>query len=66
MNKDQLSAKLAREAGLSRAAAADQVDTIIHDILERLRKGKPAPFPGLGKFVPPDGFQFDKPRRKPR
>ncbi len=64
MNKDQLAAKLAREAGLTRADAADQVDTIIHDILERLRRGKPAPFPGLGRFVPRAGFQFDKPGRK--
>ena len=61
MNKDQLTARLAREAGLTRAAAADQLDLVIHDILASLRRGKPAPFPGLGQFVPAAGFQFDKP-----
>jgi nucleoid DNA-binding protein len=66
MNKDQLAAKLAREAGLTRAAAADQLDTVIHDILARLRRGKPAPFPGLGRFDPGGGFHFEAPAEQPR
>lgn len=67
MNKDQLAARLAREAGITRAAAADQLDTMIHDILARLRRGQPAPFPGLGRFDPGGGFEFEKteqPRRR--
>jgi len=69
MNKDQLTARLAREAGLTRAAAADQLDRVIHEILANLRRGRPAPLPGLGCFVPGRGFQFDGQtpvrRRKP-
>lgn len=64
MNKDELAARLARQAGLSRAAAADQLDQVIHDILTRLRRGKPVSFPGLGRFVPGQGFQFDAIRKR--
>lgn len=64
MTTDELTARLARHAGLSRAAAADQLDQVIHDILARLRRGKPAAFPGLGRFVPGQGFQFDTARRR--
>jgi nucleoid DNA-binding protein len=59
MKKEELAARLASEAGLSPAAAADQLDQMIHDILASLRSGKPAPLPGLGRFVPPRGFQFE-------
>jgi len=62
MKKDELAARLANEAGLSPAAAADQLDQMIHDILASLRSGKPASFPGLGRFVPPQGFQFEPER----
>lgn len=58
MKKNELAARLAEEAGLSRAAAADQLDQVIHDILTSLRRGKPASFPGLGKFIPGPGFRF--------
>jgi len=35
---------------MSEAAAADQLDRVVHEILERVRKGKPARLPGLGTF----------------
>ncbi len=50
MNKDDLRDQLAREAGISPADAADQLDRVIHRILKNLRRGKP--FPGLGRFLP--------------
>ncbi len=69
MNKDQLTARLARQAGLTKAAAADRLDRVIHEILANLRRGKPSPLPGLGRFVPGRGFQFEAQdpvrRRKP-
>jgi len=61
MKKNELAARLAKEAGLSRAAAADRIDQVIHDILSSLRRGKPAAFPGLGKFVPGPAFRFQPP-----
>jgi nucleoid DNA-binding protein len=42
--------RLARRSRISNAAAADQVDRIIHEILTKLKKGEPARIPGLGSF----------------
>jgi hypothetical protein len=52
MTKKDLAERLARQARLSKAAAADQLDRVVHDILVRLRRGKPASLPGLGTFIP--------------
>ncbi len=52
MKKRDLAARLARESGISKAAAADQLDRLVHDILQKLRKGQPASWPGLGTFLP--------------
>lgn len=62
MRKPEIAKRLARQAGLSNAEAADQLDRVVHEILSKLRKGKTAPFPGLGRFTPgPKGsFQFTK------
>lgn len=67
MTKDELTAKLARSAGLSRAAAADRVDQVVNEILARLRRGESASLPGLGTFRPGavSGFTFESdPARK--
>ena len=60
MRKPEIAKRLARQAGLSKAEAADQLDRVVHQIISKLRKGKIAPFPGLGQFTPgPRGsFQF--------
>jgi len=42
--------RLAKRSRISNAAAADQMDTIVHEILSKLKKGKPARIPGLGSF----------------
>lgn len=52
MKKADLTRRLAKQSKLTRAAAADQVDRVVHDILERLRKNQPATLPGLGTFSP--------------
>jgi nucleoid DNA-binding protein len=61
MKKEQLARRLARESHISTAAAADQLDRVLHDILKRVRSGQSASFPGLGTFHPDrkNGFQFD-------
>ena len=62
MNKSDLSTIIAKQARVSRAQAADQVDRVVHDIIRNLRKGQPARFPGLGSFKPGESwkFQFDE------
>jgi len=52
MNKQELAARLARQSKLTKAAAADQLDSLVHEILRRLRKGQAVPLPGLGTFMP--------------
>ena len=46
---------------MTAAAAADQLDRILSDILLRIRDGRCATLPGLGTFRPnrKDGLQFD-------
>ena len=62
MRKNQLAKSLARRAGVTKAEAADQLDRVVHQILSDLRKGQPAPLPGLGHFEPGKTlrFEFDK------
>lgn len=59
MKKRELAMRLARQAGVSKAEAADQLDRVVHRILSGLRKGKTVPVPGLGRFTPgaPWGFE---------
>ena len=52
MQKDDLASRLANTSGISQAKAADQLDRVVHQILRKLRSGKPAPMPGLGVLVP--------------
>lgn len=62
MKKTQLADRLARRSGISKAEAADRLDRVVHDIVSKLRKGRPAVLPGLGRFEPGDTwiFQFDR------
>jgi nucleoid DNA-binding protein len=62
MTKLEIAKRLARQSGVSRAEAADQLDQIVHGILSNLRRGKTAPLPGLGSFTPgPKGVYRFKP-----
>lgn len=63
MDRDELTTRLAKEAGVSQAAAADELDQVIHRILTKLRRGKSVALPGLGQFLPGQGFRFE-PRDK--
>lgn len=65
MRKAEIAKRLARQSGVSKAEAADELDRVVHEILFKLRKGKPASLPGLGLFKPgPQGsFQFEKEKR---
>jgi len=59
MKKTQLTNRLARKAGVSRAEAADQLDHVVHKIVSNLRRGKPANLPGLGQFQPGEKWHFE-------
>ncbi len=65
MNKGELTTRLARQTHRSKAAAADEVDRVVHQILSRLRRGEKARLPGLGTFVPGarPAFEFESDRR---
>ncbi len=66
MDKDDLARRLARQRRSSRAAAADEVDRVVHQILAKLRRGEQARLPGLGTFLPGQEtrFEFD-PKKEP-
>jgi len=66
MKKQDLATRLARKSRTSTAAAADRLDSMIHDIIAQLRRGNPVPLPGLGIFKPGKlpGFEFESPPRK--
>jgi nucleoid DNA-binding protein len=50
MRKQEIAKQLARRSGVTQGEAADRLDRVVHDILERLRQGKSADFPGMGHF----------------
>ena len=62
MKKEQLARRLAKASGISPAAAADQLDGILSNILRRVRHGRSARLPGLGTFIPgPEpNFEFEE------
>jgi nucleoid DNA-binding protein len=50
MKKPEIARHMARQAGVTEAEAADRLDRVVHDILSKLRSGKTASLPGLGRF----------------
>ncbi len=43
--------QLARDTGVSRGEAADQIDRLVTDVLKQLRSGHSADLPGFGQFA---------------
>ena len=52
MKKQELAERLAAEQQITPAAAADHLDDIIFAVLKKLKRGKAAAFPGLGRIAP--------------
>jgi nucleoid DNA-binding protein len=59
MRKTELTKKIAKQMGVTRAEAADQLDRVVADILRNLRKGESAQLPGLGEFSAGPGSHFE-------
>jgi len=70
MKKNDLAERLASRTRTTPGVAADQLDQIVHRIVQSLKEGKPASLPGLGVFKPLNrkpGFRFEaQPRKTPR
>jgi nucleoid DNA-binding protein len=52
MKKHEIAKQMALQSGVTKGEAADRLDRVVHAILLRLREGKAASLPGLGRFRP--------------
>ncbi len=50
MNKQDIVAKIAKDTGLTKSAAAGAVDSLIEGIMKSLKKGDSVSFVGFGTF----------------
>ena len=50
MKKPDIAKRMARQAGVSRAEAADRLDLMVREIIADLKKGRDLEFPGLGRL----------------
>jgi nucleoid DNA-binding protein len=68
MDKGELATRLARQTRRSKAAAADEVDRVVSQILATLRRGERVRMPGLGTFLPGErpGFEFETGKDTPK
>jgi nucleoid DNA-binding protein len=70
MKKNELAERLASRTRTTPSVAADQLDQIVHRIIQSLKEGKPASLPGLGVFTALNrkpGFRFEaEPKKTPR
>ena len=51
MRKPEIARKMARQAGVTEGEAADRLDRVVREILGRLRRGRGADLPGLGRLT---------------
>ena len=63
MKQDELEKRLAKVAGLSLAAARDEVGEVVRRVLGSLRKGKPADLPGVGQLAAKPAGSFKSANR---
>jgi len=50
MKKRDIAKRMARQAGLSPAEAADRLDSVVRQILAELKRGRESTLPGLGRL----------------
>jgi len=68
MKKPEIAKKMARRTGVTSAEAADDLDRVVRQLLNALRKQGEATLPGLGKLKQgPDGrLAFEREQRVER
>lgn len=52
MKREELARTLAQRTGLTKLEARDEVDQLVHKILNQLRQGRQVKLPGVGKLAP--------------
>ena len=52
MKRQDITQQIARQTRISPAEAADGLDRLIHDLIQKLRRGRRAALPGLGDLLP--------------
>ena len=52
MKRDELARQIAKQTRTSPAEAADRLDRIVHDLIQKMKKGKRTSLPGLGELAP--------------
>jgi nucleoid DNA-binding protein len=58
MKKSELARDVARRHGVEPGAAADQLDRVVNQIVQALRRGQSARLPGLGTLDPGKQWTF--------
>jgi nucleoid DNA-binding protein len=51
VKREEIAKKLAEKTGLSDSAARNEVDELVHNILNKLRNGQHVKVPGIGKLL---------------
>ncbi|MBV9506062.1 MAG: HU family DNA-binding protein [Acidobacteriia bacterium] len=51
MEKPEIARRLAQESGVSAGEAADRLDRIVYQVLQKVNHGEEARWPGLGVFL---------------
>lgn len=51
MKKPEIARSIARQSKTSVPLAADSLDRMIHELVQRMRQGKEARLPGVGRFT---------------
>jgi nucleoid DNA-binding protein len=60
MKKSGLAMDVARRSGVKLGDAADQLDSVVNQILRILKDGRPAHIPGLGTIIPGKRWRFEQ------
>ncbi len=58
MKKARLAVQEARRLRIPPETAADQMDRVVHELLQNLRSGRAAELPGLGSIQPGRRWRF--------
>jgi len=60
MKKKDLVRQIAAQTRSSAADTADAMDSVVHDLLVKLRRGQRVSLPGLGELLPTGAKEIEK------